>query len=76
LKNIIVESTKKYSLRPILTEPLTHFTLIKKKCISEREREMDLSALIRGVSGLDKTNKTESSNRTKLKKYPSLFGSV
>jgi len=37
---------------------------------------MDLSALIRGVSGLDKTNKTESSNRTKLKKYPSLFGSV
>ena len=35
-----------YSLRPILTEPLAHFTFIKKKCISERERKMGLSALI------------------------------
>ena len=35
-----------YSLRPILTEPLIHFTFIKKKCISERERKMVFSALI------------------------------
>jgi hypothetical protein len=29
-----------------------------------------------GVSGSDKTNETESPNRTKPKKYPTLFGSV
>jgi len=33
-------------LRPILTETLPHFTLIKKKCLSERERKMGLSVLI------------------------------
>jgi hypothetical protein len=30
----------------------------------------------KGVSGSDKTNETESPNRTKPKKYPTLFGSV
>lgn len=32
--------------------------------------------LSRGVSGSDKTNEIESPNRTKTKKYPTLFGSV
>ena len=31
---------------------------------------------LRDVSGSDKTNETESPNRTKPKKYPTLFGSV
>jgi len=31
---------------PILTEPLVHFTLIKKKCICKKERKMSLSDLI------------------------------
>jgi len=35
-----------YSLRLILIELLTHFTLIKKKCVSEKEIKMVLSALI------------------------------
>ena len=32
--------------------------------------------IIRGVSGSDKTNETESPNRTKPKMYPTLSGSV
>jgi len=39
--------------------------------------EYDVLMLVsRGVSGLDKTNEIESSNQTKPKKYPTLFGSV
>jgi len=35
-----------YSIRPILTEPFVHFTHIKKKFISERERKIILSVLL------------------------------